>query len=143
MDPVFKEKLITIMEISPDNGEERIAALERKIRDMEALVKGLTAEVLDMKAAAMAVSRADGERSRQQLKQAPAVRGISPVLTARPAAMPVAGAADEITALPSGALIQEELPTAPVATPEPAMVRIMQPDGTMKLEPRYGTKKMI
>lgn len=55
--------------------EERIATLERKIRDMEALVRGLTAELLDLKKVAMGMSRQDSERSRQDLKKGTVVRG--------------------------------------------------------------------
>ena len=68
------------MEISTtSNEEERIAALENRVRSMDALVKGLVAEMLDLKTGAMAMSRQDGERSRQELKQGSVVRGtLSP-----------------------------------------------------------------
>ena len=34
-------------------------------------------------------------------------------------------------------------PEAPAAPPEPQMVRIMQTDGTMKMEARYGGQDMV
>jgi hypothetical protein len=113
------------MEISANSeAEERIAALERRIRDMEALVRGLTAELLDLKKVAMGISRQDGERSRQDLKKGTVVRGtIAPEL-AGPSESPAPAAApadEKIVIRPKGADKQAE-PDAPA---EP-MVRIMQ-----------------
>ncbi len=132
------------MEINTSNeAEERIAALERRIRDMEALVRGLTAELLDLKTVAMAKSRQDGERSRQELTKSTVVRGTPPPETSS-TEPPVASepAEEKIVIRPKGVARQEELP-APAAPAEPTMVRIMQPDGTFKLEPRRGNRKMI
>jgi hypothetical protein len=130
------------MEISANSeAEERIAALERRIRDMEALVRGLTAELLDLKKVAMGISRQDGERSRQDLKKGTVVRGtIAPELAGRSESpSPAAAPADEkVVIRPKGADKQEEL-----NTPAEPMVRIMQSDGTMKMEPRRGNRKMI
>ena len=47
--------------------EERVAALERKMKEMEALVKGLTEELLDLKSIAMRLNKFSEER-RQELK---------------------------------------------------------------------------
>jgi hypothetical protein len=129
------------MEISTDNeAEERIAILEKRVRDMDALLKGLTAEILDLKAASMAFSRQDAERSRRQLKQA-VIQGTMSSAPADSSSAPSAAIpTDDSTAVPAARVSAED---APVAPPEPAMVRIMQQDGTMKLEPRYGKKKMI
>lgn len=130
------------MDISANNeAEERIAVLERKIRDMEALVRGLTAELLDLKKVAMGISRQDGERSRQDLKKGTVVRGtLAPGLSDQPeSASPAAAPAEEkIVIRPKGA----DKPAEPEAPEEP-MVRIMQSDGTMKMEPRRGNRKMI
>jgi hypothetical protein len=130
------------MELSADNGaEERIAVLERKMRDMEALVRGLTAEMLDMKSTALAISRQEGERSRQDQKKGTAVQAtITPALSGPAAAPAVAEPADDRTVIVSAKTSPKE---GPAAVAEPAMVRIMQSDGTMKLEPRYGKKKMF
>ena len=38
-------------------GDDRIAALERKIRELEALVKGITEELLDLKSIVMKLSK--------------------------------------------------------------------------------------
>ena len=55
--------------------EDRIAALEKKVREMEALVKGLTQELLDLKSVAMKMNKQSEERSRQELKRGPIVAG--------------------------------------------------------------------
>jgi hypothetical protein len=136
-EPDQQEKMITIMEISGTGvSEDRITALEKKVRDMEALVNGLIEELLDFKAIAMTMSRQDGERSRQELKQGPVVRSTTSPVLAGPSASPSAGS---ILILPRGA----RQPDVPVVPAEPAMARIMQSDGTMKLEPRYGDKSPI
>lgn len=108
---------------------------------MEALVRGLTSELLDLKTVAMAMSRQDKERSRQDLKKATVVQDT---LSPEPADAPESPAApasseEKIVIRPRGAA----KPAEPAVPDEPAMVRIMQSDGTMKLEPRRGNRKMI
>jgi hypothetical protein len=133
-EPDHEEKLITNMEISTDNeAEERIAALERRIRDMDALVRGLTAELLDLKTVAMAMSRQEGERSRQEIKQGTAVAVPS-------ASASVAAPAGESTVILQKGILRQDVPDA---LAEPKMARIMQADGTMKMEVRYGDRKTV
>lgn len=116
--------------------EDRIAALEKKMREMEALVKGLTQELLDLKSVTMKMSKQTDERSRQELRRGPVVtQGGQP--QAAPASMSSASGSTVIR--PKGA----RQPEAPAAPEEPAMDLIMQPDGTMKLEPRRGEKDYI
>jgi hypothetical protein len=132
-----QEKLITMMETSLSAAtEDRIAALEKKVREMEALVKGLTQELLDLKSVAMKMTKQSEERSRQELKKGTIVAGASSQQTAQSAAP--AGSGSTIIR-PKGAR-QAEAPAAPA---EPAMDMIMQSDGTMKLEPRRGDKDYI
>jgi hypothetical protein len=141
-EPDLQEKLITIMEISANGeAEERIAALEKRVRDMEALVKGLTAELLDLKTAARGMSRQQGERSRQELKQGTVVRSTTPPALAGPSvSLPESDPADNVTVIRPKGAPRQDVPDAPA---EPAMARIMQSDGTMKMEPRRGNKKTI
>jgi hypothetical protein len=122
------------MEISTTgNEEERIAVLEKRVRDMEALIRGLIAEMVDLKTVTMTVSRQDGRRSGQEPKQETVVTG--------PSASPlIAVSSDGDTGIGPGRISREDFPDNPV---EPAMVRIMQADGTMKMEIRYGNKKTI
>ncbi|OPX63998.1 MULTISPECIES: hypothetical protein [unclassified Methanoregula] len=118
--------------------EDRIATLEKKVREMEALVKGLTQELLDLKSVAMKMNKQSEERSRQELKRSsPIVQGTAPQPASAPAQTPSATGSTVIR--PKSAKAAEP----PAAPPEPAMDMIMQPDGTMKLEPRRGDKSYI
>lgn len=121
-------------------GDDRIAALERKIREQEALVKGITEELLDLKSIVMKLSKASEERSRQELKRVQAVGAIvPPAAVAAPGAPAPAPAATGSTVVmrPKSARVEA------AKADEPAMDMIMQPDGTMKLEPRRGDKNYI
>ncbi|PKG32199.1 MAG: hypothetical protein CW742_09405 [Methanoregula sp.] len=127
-----QEKLIQMMEGSAS--EDRIAALEKKVREMEALVKGLTQELLDLKSVAMKMSKQTEERRMQELKRGPIVQGSQGAAPAAPAQST------------SGSTVirpKSRAPEAPAAPAEPVMDMIMQPDGTMKLEPRRGEKDYI
>ena len=84
--------------------EERIVMLEKKVRELEPLVKGLAAEVLSLRTGAFAVNRQGGKEPE------PAGSTTSPII-----------------AVPA----------------KPAMVRIMQDDGTMEMEPRFGETKTL
>jgi hypothetical protein len=115
-------------------GDDRIAALERKIRELEALVKGITEELLDLKSIVMKLSKVSEERSRQELKRMqPIVQG---------AQQQAAGGA-----APSGGTVvmqrKSGRPNEPAKPEAPSMDMIMQQDGTMKLEPRRGDKNYI
>jgi len=116
--------------------EDRIAALEKKVRDMEALVKGLTQELLDLKSIAMKMSKQTEERSRQEFKKLqPLVQGGEPQ-----GAATAAGSGSTVVMRPKSARQGDGTPEKPA---EPAMDMIMQSDGTMKLEPRRGDKNYI
>jgi hypothetical protein len=135
-----KEKLVKMMESSGSGaGEDRVAALEKKVNEMEALVKGLTQELLDLKSIAMKMSKQTEERSRQELKRVqPIVQGAPSASSAGGAAAPQA--AGSTVVFRKGGRPADAEPAAPA---EPAMDMIMQPDGTMKLEPRRGDKNYI
>lgn len=117
-------------------GDDRIAALERKLKEIEALVKGLTEEFLDLKSITMKLSKASEERSRQELKRVqPIVQGVQPLAGA-------GGAAGGSTVVMQRKSARQQ--EAAAAKPgEPSMDMIMQNDGTMKLEPRRGEKNYI
>lgn len=136
------EKLITIMEFSGTNEpEERIAVLEQKMTEMDGLVSGLIAEFLDLKAVGRTMSRDLEERNRQELRWIPVAQEISstePVDQALSAS--VAPQSEGTTVIRPRVARQPDVPAVPA---EPAMVRIMQTDGTMKFEPRYGETKHI
>jgi hypothetical protein len=134
-----QEKLIKMMETSGTGvSEDRIASLEKKVRDMEALVKGLTQELLDLKSIAMKMSKQTEERSRQQLVRGPIVQGAAGPAQAAPSPSVAAPSGGSTVIRPKGR--QPDVPAEPA---EPAMDMIMQQDGTMKLEPRRGDKNYI
>jgi len=120
-------------------GEDRLAALERKIKEQEALVKGITEELLDLKSIVMKLSKATEERSRQELKRVQAGGTvIQPATAAAPGPQaPAPAAGSTVVMRPKSARVEAAKPE------EPAMDMIMQPDGTMKLEPRRGDKNYI
>ena len=106
--------------------EERVVALERKMKEMEALVKGLTEELLDLKSIAMRLNKFSEER-RQELKM------MKPTIQAESA---------------SGTVVMQKKGTAPerasASLPEEKLMdMIMQPDGTMKMEERRGDNHYI
>jgi hypothetical protein len=137
-----KERVIKMMENAGSGaGEDRVAALEKKVNEMEALVKGLTQELLDLKSIAMKMSKQTEERSRQELKRMqPIVQGsqVPGAVSGGASSMSQAGGSTVI--IRRGSRAAEAEPEAPA---EPAMDMIMQPDGTMKLEPRRGDKDYI
>ena len=116
--------------------EDRIAALEKKVREMEALVKGLTQELLDLKSVAMKMTKQSEERSRQELKRGTIVAGAPAQQAASSAGAPSSGS----TIIRPKGVRQADAPAAPE---EPEMGMIMQTDGTMKSEPRRGDKSFI
>jgi len=130
-----QEKMITMMEnpVTAAATEDRLVALEKKVRDMEALMKGLTQELLDLKSVAMKMSKQTEERSRQELKRGPVVQGAQPQTAAG-----TTPSGSSTVVMRKGARQAE-----PPAPQEPAMDMIMQSDGTMKLEPRRGDKDYI
>jgi hypothetical protein len=113
--------------------EERIAAIEKKMRDIEALVKGLTQELLDLKSLAMKMNKQTEERSRQELKR------VQSVVQDAPAPAAAGGSSGSTVVMRKGARASD----APQAPPEPVMDMIMQSDGTMKMEQRRGDKNYI
>jgi hypothetical protein len=127
------------MEISGTGiSDDRIAALEKRLREMEALVKGLIEELLDFKSISMTMSRQTGESGRQVFERESVVPGTASPVPADPSSsQSVADPSDGTTVIrPMGAR-QPDVPA------EPVMVRIMQSDGTMKLEIRCGDKNPV
>jgi hypothetical protein len=124
-----------------DTSEDRIAALEQKLTEMEPLVKGLIAELLDFRAVARTMFRETEERNRQELKWGPGVQGPLSSESANLTTSPyVAAHSDGCTMIRPRVAHQPDVPVVPA---EPEMVLIMQTDGTMKLEPRFGEAKHI
>lgn len=128
------------MELSQnDESAARVATLELRVMNLEALVRGLLAELLDLQAVSMTLSRENDELDRQELRRGTVV--WSPVSAeSLSSSLPPAVSPDGSTLIRPRGTRQPDLPVAPAA---PEMVRIMQADGTMKMEPRYGEAKHI
>lgn len=109
-------------------GDERLRDLERKVRELEALVKGLTEEVLDIKSIAMKLSRDAEERRKKPVVAAE--KKIETTLQAEPRAA-------EPGSSPRPA---EKQPDAPE---DAELELIMQNDGTLKPEPRRPSEYIV
>jgi uncharacterized coiled-coil protein SlyX len=94
---------------------DRVNELEKKVREMEALIKGLTNELLDLK------SIVERMNSRMEEKRPP------------------------VMARPPGRLTisQRGQPGEAAPVDEGELVRIMQPDGTMKEERRKDSDYIV
>ena len=123
--------------VSGAASEDRVAALEKKLKEMEALVKGLTQELLDLKSIVMKMAKQTDERSRQELKK---VQPVAQGAQSAGASSAPSGSGSTVVMRPKSARQAEAEPEAPA---EPAMDMIMQTDGTMKLEPRRGDTNYI
>lgn len=121
--------------------DNRVAALEHRVRDLEAVVKGLIEEVLDMKAMTRKIYKAAEE-------QAPRLQQVQ---SSRPAASTVIVHPRNVERLNDSA---PEHPEKQILTPKPsrlalaeeparAMDLIMQPDGTLKHEVRTSNEYII
>lgn len=110
--------------------DERVAALEKKVREIDALVKGLTEELLDLKSVAMKLSKASEERTRAEMRMSKPVAppGSGPVILQK---KPVAAPAGQRPA------------QAPVETAPEKMDMIMQPNGTLAPEKRKNSDYII
>ena len=102
--------------------DDRITALERRMRELEAMVKGLTDELLDLKSIAMRLNKVNEERRAELKMTRPASPGTSGTVVTP----------------------KRVIPPAPKAQPEPEkMDMIMQPDGTLKPERRVSSDYIV
>jgi hypothetical protein len=116
--------------------EERIAALEKKVQDMDALANGLLNELLDLKKIMSTMYRPEPKSRGKTVVQVSAGRETA---STEPEVIPDA-TSDDAGSGPS-MVIRPKSKSQPEAPAEPEMVRIMQSDGTMKMEPRYGDER--
>ena len=129
--PAEKEKNMEIIKnpspATPATPEERISALEKKFKEQEALVKGLTEEMLDLKSIVMRLNKVAEERGRAELKMTRA-----------------SGSAAASTVVVPKGRVQPQTARTPPPPPEPEkMDMIMQPDGTLKPEKRKSSDYIV
>lgn len=114
--------------------EDRFAVIEKKMRDVEAHVKGLTQELVDLKSFAMKISDQIEARDRQELKRGPFVQGSQPRTSAP---------GGNVFPPSSGTVVIPKGTRQPDTPVKPVMDNILQSDGTIGKEPRRGDKKPI
>ncbi len=124
----------------PEAGDERLRDLERKVRELEALVKGLTEEVLDVKSVAMKLSRDVEERRKKPAAAEERKTGAMLQAEPRAAAEPKSVRAAEPR---SPARPAERRPPAPAPEEDRNLELIMQNDGTLKPEPRRTSEYIV
>ncbi|MCK9581345.1 MAG: hypothetical protein M0Q92_12980 [Methanoregula sp.] len=133
IEPDFREEVITVMEIYRNNDEEeRIANLEKRCREMDRQVMGLLNELLDLKSVTTGISRQAADYYRQDLLRETVVEDTASMEPSdSTVAVPQAGS----VVIRPKSTSRPEINAAPA---EPEMVRIMQSDGTFKMEVRRG-----
>jgi hypothetical protein len=110
----------------PATPEERISALEKKVRDQDALIKGLTEEFLDLKSITMRLNKVT-ERPEVKVNRPPTTAAGGGTGTVVVAKRPVPATAARVP-----------------PPPEPEKLEmIMQPDGTLKPEKRKVSSDYI
>jgi hypothetical protein len=109
--------------------EDRFAVLERKMSDVEAHVKGLTQELVDLKSFTMKMSKQIEARDRQELRKGSPLKTTTPGSNAIP--------------MSSSTVFMSKGAGKPATPAEPVMDDILQLDGTIEKEPRSGDKKPI
>jgi len=118
--------------------DNRTAALERRVRELEAVLKGLTEEVLDLKAQVQKISRLlERDGSPVPARIAPASR---PTGSAEPAPTILVHPRNVDKLSPQNAPAR---PAEASPTPDEEMDLIMQPDGTIRPEKRIGKEYII
>jgi len=120
------------MEITRDNKnvppiDERVTVLERRIKEMEALLKGLTDELLDLKSVAMRLSKSEERRTEMR------------------AVKPSSGQQSTVIMQKKTAPVQSgmRVPQPPPEKEPEKMDMIMQPDGTLKPERRKSSDYIV
>ena len=140
-----REKEMETMKVSeqpaaPAAGDdERTRDLERKVQELEALVKGLTAEVLDLKSVTMKLSREADERKVKPV----AVEERRPGATLQAEPRAVTGSRPALTTESRESARPAEKQQIRSGEDDKSMELIMQNDGTLKPEPRRSSEYII
>jgi hypothetical protein len=121
--------------------EDRIAALEKKVDEIETLVKGLMQEYMDLKAIVMKMPKQTEKRSLHELKHLQTI-----VLGAHASSAVAAGGTISHQQGESRVIVRAGANAEDADSQvldEPAMNVVMHTDRTNKLEPRRGDKNSI
>jgi hypothetical protein len=128
---------------APVAEDARIGALERRVRELEAVVKGLTEEVLDLKALTLKMAKSAERHDGPAPVRAGSGRTIEPPSSA-PTILVRPRNAGKLAPLPASSSRTPPAPAEPApAIPAGEMDLIMQPDGTIKPELRRKNEYII
>jgi hypothetical protein len=128
---------------APVAEDARIGALERRVRELEAVVKGLTEEVLDLKALTLKMAKTAERHEGPAPVRAGSGRTIEPPSSA-PTILVRPRNAGKLAPLPASPSRPPQAPAEPApAIPAGEMDLIIQPDGTIKPELRRKNEYII
>lgn len=119
---------------------DRIGVIEKRLQDLEALVKGLMDEFLDLKTVSMRLTKASDERTRTE------GRAIRSTPVPEPQGQPPRPPTVVLKRGGKGGdtKITETAPQKAAVEPEPERLEmIMQPDGTLKPEKRRSSDYIV
>jgi hypothetical protein len=123
--------------------DARIGTLERRVRELEAVVKGLTEEVLDLKALTLKMAKTAERHDGPAPVRAGSGRTIEPPSSA-PTILVRPRNVGKLAPLPASPSRPPQAPPEPApAIPAGEMDLIMQPDGTIKPELRRKNEYII
>jgi hypothetical protein len=120
--------------------DTRIAVLEQRVRDLEAVVKGLLEEILDMKAMTQKIYKASEEQAPRRPQAQQRSRTASTVMVHPRNADRLNDFAPEHQ---EKQLLQKPSRLVPAEEPAQTMDLIMQPDGTLKHEVRTSREYIV
>src|SRR5665647_432455 len=127
---------------APIAEEARIGALERRVRELEAVVKGLTEEVLDLKALTLKLAKTAERHEGPSPTRAGPGRTVEPP-SSSPTVLVRPRNAGKLTPLPPSPSRTQVVAEPAPAIPAGEMDLIMQPDGTIKPELRRKNEYII
>ncbi|MBQ3718946.1 MAG: hypothetical protein II893_06110 [Methanomicrobium sp.] len=129
--------------VSNPVSEERMVKLEREVKEIEGLVRGLTAEMFDLKAWVQKLAKAVEEEpaEKRAVSSEKAEKGREyPVVESPKVAAERRSAEKAARSAPAPAVQEvEEIP----AEDKEEEVLIIQPDGTMKREAKFGEDMIV
>ncbi len=128
---------------APIDEDARIGALERRVRELEAVVKGLTEEVLDLKALTLKLAKTAERHEGPAPVRAGPGRTVEPP-SSSPTVLVRPRNAGKLAPLPASPSRPPQVAAEPApAIPAGEMDLIMQPDGTIKPELRRKNEYII
>ena len=126
--------------VSNPVSEERMVKLEREVKEIEGLVRGLTAEMLDLKAWVQKLAKAVEEEPAEKrvVSSDKADKGREYPVVESPKVAAERRSAEKARSAP----VVQEVEEKP-AEDEDEEVLIIQPDGTMKREAKFGEDMIV